>query len=47
MDKGGSSRTAIVMAMLRASHYILDGEPKILDDSFARAFAGFPVMKSC
>ena len=42
MDKGGSSRTAIVTAMLRGAHYILDGEPKILDDSFARAFAGFP-----
>jgi methyltransferase (TIGR00027 family) len=42
MDKRGPSRTAIVTAMLRAAHHILDGEAKILDDSFARAFAGFP-----
>jgi methyltransferase (TIGR00027 family) len=27
--------------MLRAAHYPLDAEPRILDDSFARAFAGF------
>jgi methyltransferase (TIGR00027 family) len=28
-------------AMLRAAHYILDDEPKILADSFARPFTGF------
>ena len=27
--------------MLRGAHYLLDGEPKILDDSLARSFAGF------
>jgi methyltransferase (TIGR00027 family) len=42
MEERGASRTAIVTAMLRGAHCILDGEPKILDDSFARAFAGFP-----
>ncbi len=41
MEEGGPSRTAIVTAMLRGAHYLLDGEPKILDDSLARSFAGF------
>jgi len=41
MEEGGSSRTAIWTATLRAAHYLLDREPKILDDPFARAFAGF------
>jgi methyltransferase (TIGR00027 family) len=41
MQEGGPSRTAIGTAMLRAAHYLLDAEPRILDDSFARAFAGF------
>jgi len=41
MEEGHPSRTAIVAAMLRAGHYLLDREPKILTDSFARAFAGF------
>jgi len=27
--------------MRRAAHYLLDAEPKILSDTFARAFAGF------
>jgi len=42
MEEGGPSRTAIVTAMLRAAHYIIDGDPKILDDLFARGFAGYP-----
>jgi len=41
MDGRGPSRTARRTAMLRAAHHILDGEPKILADPFARAFAGF------
>jgi O-methyltransferase involved in polyketide biosynthesis len=41
MEEGSPSRTAVVTAMLRAAHYLLDQEPKILDDPFARAFAGF------
>jgi methyltransferase (TIGR00027 family) len=41
MEESGPSRTAITTATLRAAHYILDAEPKILDDRFARAFAGF------
>lgn len=41
MQEGGPSRTAIVTAMLRGAHHLLDVEPRILDDSFARAFAGF------
>jgi O-methyltransferase involved in polyketide biosynthesis len=35
------SRTATWIATLRAAHYLLDREPKILDDPFARALAGF------
>lgn len=41
MEERGPSRTAINTATLRAAHYLLDAEPKILDDRFARAFAGF------
>jgi len=41
MEERGPSRTAITTATLRAAHFLLDAEPKILDDSFARAFAGF------
>jgi methyltransferase (TIGR00027 family) len=41
MQERGPSRTAIVTAALRAAHYLLDAEPKILDDKFARAYAGF------
>ena len=42
MDKGGSSRTAIVTAMLRGAHYILDGEPKILHDLIRPRLRGLP-----
>jgi methyltransferase (TIGR00027 family) len=41
MEERNPSRTAIVTAMLRGAHHILDDEPKILGDAFARAFAGF------
>src|SRR5215831_8924614 len=41
MEGKGPSRTARNTAMLRAAHYILDGKPQLLVDSFARAFAGF------
>jgi methyltransferase (TIGR00027 family) len=37
----GPSQTAIRSAMRRAAHYLLDAEPKILADRFARALAGF------
>jgi methyltransferase (TIGR00027 family) len=40
-DIAGPSRTAITTATLRAAHYLLDGVPKVLDDAFARSFAGF------
>ena len=41
MEVGSPSRTAIVSAILRAAHFLIDDPPKILADSFARAFAGF------
>ena len=41
MDGRGPSRTAWGTAMQRAAHYILDGEPKILADAFARDLTGF------
>jgi methyltransferase (TIGR00027 family) len=41
VEKKEPSRTAIRTAMRRAAHYLLDAEPKILADTFARAFAGF------
>jgi len=41
MEGKGPSQTAVRTAMLRAAHYLLDAEPKILADPFARPFAGF------
>lgn len=41
MEGRGPSRTARGTAMGRAAHYILDDEPKILADRFARPFTGF------
>jgi methyltransferase (TIGR00027 family) len=35
------SRTAVNTAVFRAVHTLLDDEPKILSDPFARTFAGF------
>ena len=41
MNEKGSSQSAVRTAMRRAAHYLLDAEPKVLADIFARAFAGF------
>jgi len=41
VEQRDPSRTAITTATLRAAHCLLDAEPKILDDRFARSFAGF------
>jgi methyltransferase (TIGR00027 family) len=41
MQPKGPSRTAITTASHRAAHLLLDGDPKILIDPFARALAGF------
>jgi methyltransferase (TIGR00027 family) len=41
MEPKGSSRTAINTAMARAAHLVLDDEPKVLADTFARALAGY------
>jgi hypothetical protein len=41
MDGRGPSRRAWGTAMQRAAHHILDGEPKILADAFARDLTGF------
>lgn len=40
MEKGRPSETALLAAMMRASHPLLDREPWILRDDFAAAFAG-------
>ena len=41
MLQQGPSRTAIRTAIHRAAHLLLDDDPKILTDTFARAFAGY------
>ena len=41
MEVGSPSRTAILTAIHRAAHFVVDDPPKILADSFARALAGF------
>ncbi len=41
MEMRKPSRTAINSAIWRAMHALLDEEPKILVDPYARAFAGF------
>src|SRR5215469_1073816 len=41
MEAGIPSRTAILTAIHRAAHFLIDDPPKILEGSFARAFAGF------
>jgi methyltransferase (TIGR00027 family) len=41
MEVGSPSRTAILTAVHRAAHFLIDDPPKILADSLARAFAGF------
>lgn len=41
MEQVGPGRTMTATAMFRGAHF-LGEEPKILDDSFARVFVGFP-----
>jgi methyltransferase (TIGR00027 family) len=41
MDQQSPSRTAIRTAVQRAAHLLLDNDPKILADPFARTFAGY------
>lgn len=41
MNEASATRTAVSTAMCRAVHLLLDAEPKILNDRFARALAGF------
>ncbi len=41
MEQRAPSRTAIGTAVHRAAHLLLDEDPKILVDPFARAFAGY------
>jgi methyltransferase (TIGR00027 family) len=41
MEAQGPSQTAVTIAVHRAAHYLLDDEPKILADPFARDLAGF------
>jgi len=40
MEEGRPSSTAIGAAMLRAAHWLLDDEPKILRDAFALGLSG-------
>jgi methyltransferase (TIGR00027 family) len=40
MEEGRPSATAVVAAMMRAAHVLLDGEPKILKDNLALGFSG-------
>jgi hypothetical protein len=40
MEEGCPSLTAIGVAMMRAAHLLLDGEPKILEDNLALGFSG-------
>ena len=40
MKEGSPSTTAINSAMVRASHLLLDAEPKIFRDDFALALSG-------
>ncbi len=41
MEQNGPSGTAIGTAVHRAAHLLLDEDPKILVDPYARAFAGY------
>jgi methyltransferase (TIGR00027 family) len=41
MEVGSPSRTAILSAIHRAAHLLIDDPPKIFVDPFARTFAGF------
>lgn len=46
MEMRKPSRTAVNTAVWRAMHTLLDGEPKILADPFARDLAGFDTNKA-
>jgi hypothetical protein len=41
MEQQGPSRSAITTAVHRAAHLLIDDDPKIFVDPFARAFAGY------
>lgn len=41
MEEGRVPRTAILSAMMRAAHLLIDGEPKIFSDPFAARVSGF------
>jgi methyltransferase (TIGR00027 family) len=41
VKESGVPRTAILSAMMRAAHLLLDGEPKIFSDPFALSLSGF------
>jgi O-methyltransferase involved in polyketide biosynthesis len=41
MEQQGPSRSAITTAVHRAAHLLIDDDPKIFADPFARAFAGY------
>jgi methyltransferase (TIGR00027 family) len=41
MEQQGPSRSAITTAAHRAAHLLIDDDPKIFADPFARAFAGY------
>ncbi len=40
MEEGRADRTAILSAVMRASHLLLDGEPRIFSDPFALVLSG-------
>ena len=40
MEEGRPSLTAVVSAMMRAAHVLLDDEPKILQDDLALGLSG-------
>src|SRR2546430_10547299 len=40
MEQGQPSRTALISAMMRAAHLLLDADPKILQDELALGLSG-------
>lgn len=40
MEEGRPSSSAVMVAMMRAAHLLLDNEPKILRDEFAQGLSG-------
>jgi methyltransferase (TIGR00027 family) len=45
MEEGKPSRTAVVAAIFRTAHLLLDGEPRILSDDLAFGFSGLSDLK--